>query len=47
MIRLQTVHGSCAALDGRAILILGPSGSGKSALALALMSLGALSLIHI
>lgn len=41
MIRLETVHGSCVALDGRAILILGPSGSGKSALALAMMSIGA------
>ncbi len=28
------------ALDGRAVLILGPSGSGKSALALQLMALG-------
>ncbi|MFV0513281.1 MAG: HPr kinase/phosphorylase [Jhaorihella sp.] len=35
------VHASCVALDGRALLIAGASGSGKSALALALMGLGA------
>lgn len=35
------VHASCVALDGRGLLILGPSGSGKSALALALMAYGA------
>ena len=35
------IHASAVALDGRALLILGPSGSGKSALALVLMSLGA------
>lgn len=35
------VHGSCVALNGRGLLILGPSGSGKSALALALMGMGA------
>jgi len=34
-------HGTAVALAGRGILILGPSGSGKSALALALMALGA------
>lgn len=34
------LHGSCVALDGRGVLILGPSGSGKSGLALQLMALG-------
>lgn len=37
----ETVHASCVALQGRAVLILGASGSGKSALALQLMVLGA------
>lgn len=36
-----TVHASCVALSGRALLIVGASGSGKSALALDLMALGA------
>jgi HPr kinase/phosphorylase len=36
-----TVHATCVALDGRGLLILGPSGSGKSALALQLMAHGA------
>ena len=36
-----TLHASCVALEGRAALIMGPSGSGKSALALDLMSRGA------
>jgi HPr kinase/phosphorylase len=36
----QTLHASAVALDGRAALITGPSGSGKSALALQLMALG-------
>lgn len=37
------VHASCVALaDGRGVLILGPSGSGKSALALRLIALGAM-----
>lgn len=35
------VHASCVSLSGRAVLIFGPSGSGKSALALQLMALGA------
>ncbi|MFB2595252.1 HPr kinase/phosphorylase [Paracoccus sp. p4-l81] len=36
-----TVHATTVAWDGRGLLILGPSGSGKSALALRLMALGA------
>jgi HPr kinase/phosphorylase len=36
-----TLHASAVAWQGRAALILGPSGSGKSALALNLMALGA------
>ncbi len=35
------VHASCVALDRRAVLLRGASGSGKSALALQLMALGA------
>jgi HPr kinase/phosphorylase len=35
------LHASCVAVDGRGLLILGPSGSGKSALALQMMALGA------
>jgi HPr kinase/phosphorylase len=35
------IHASCVALGARGLLILGPSGSGKSALALRLMALGA------
>jgi HPr kinase/phosphorylase len=35
------IHASCVALDGRAVLILGASGQGKSTLALQLMALGA------
>ncbi|HEX9858913.1 MAG TPA: HPr kinase/phosphatase C-terminal domain-containing protein [Paracoccaceae bacterium] len=35
------VHASCVASGGRGLLILGPSGSGKSELALALMGMGA------
>jgi HPr kinase/phosphorylase len=34
-------HASCVAVDGRAVLILGASGSGKSGLALQLIALGA------
>lgn len=37
----QLLHASCVAVDGRGLLILGPSGSGKSALALQLIALGA------
>lgn len=35
------LHASTIAIDGRALLITGPSGSGKSALALDLITLGA------
>lgn len=35
------LHASCVALDGRAVLITGASGSGKSALALGLLARGA------
>lgn len=35
------VHASCVALNGRGVLITGPSGSGKSLLALQLMAFGA------
>jgi HPr kinase/phosphorylase len=37
----ERLHASCVALGERGLLILGPSGSGKSALALRLMALGA------
>jgi HPr kinase/phosphorylase len=37
----QPLHASAVALCGRAALITGPSGSGKSALALELIALGA------
>jgi len=35
------VHASSVAVDGKAALIIGPSGSGKSALCLQLMAMGA------
>ncbi|WP_136645570.1 HPr kinase/phosphorylase [Tabrizicola sp. YIM 78059] len=35
------LHASCISVDGRGLLILGPSGSGKSSLALRLIALGA------
>ncbi len=35
------LHASCVAVSGRGLLIIGPSGSGKSALALHLIALGA------
>jgi serine kinase of HPr protein (carbohydrate metabolism regulator) len=38
----ETLHASCVAKDGRAILIAGRSGSGKSDLALRLIDRGAL-----
>ena len=37
----ETVHASCVAIGGRAVLIAGPSGSGKSDLALRLLDRGA------
>lgn len=37
----ETIHASCVAIAGRAILIAGPSGSGKSDLALRLIDRGA------
>lgn len=36
----ETVHASCIAMDGRAVLVSGPSGSGKSDLALRLIDRG-------
>ncbi|MEO0372988.1 MAG: HPr kinase/phosphatase C-terminal domain-containing protein [Pseudomonadota bacterium] len=38
---IETLHASCVALDGRAVLIRGASSSGKSGLALNLMAMGA------
>ena len=35
------LHASCVAVAGRAVLITGPSGSGKSSLALTLLAHGA------
>ena len=37
----ETIHASCVAIEGRAVLIDGPSGSGKSDLALRLIDRGA------
>lgn len=39
--RSEILHGTCVAIDDKAALILGPSGSGKSGLALSMMALGA------
>ncbi|MGE0417526.1 MAG: HPr kinase/phosphorylase [Acetobacteraceae bacterium] len=36
----QRVHGSCAARDGAAVLVIGPPGSGKSDLVLRLLAHG-------
>ena len=36
-----TLHATCVAVEGRGVLVTGPSGSGKSSLALALMAHGA------
>lgn len=38
----QIVHATCVALAGQGVLITGPSGSGKSGLALQLIALGAM-----
>lgn len=40
--RAARIHGSCVAVNGHGVLLLGASGSGKSSLALALMERGAL-----
>lgn len=40
MVPAETVHASCVAWQGRAVLILGGAGAGKSTLALQLMALG-------
>jgi len=37
----ETIHACCVAIDGRGVLIAGPSGSGKSDLALRLLDRGA------
>jgi HPr kinase/phosphorylase len=37
----EILHASCVAVDGRGLLILGPSSAGKSALAIRLIALGA------
>ncbi len=37
----QNIHASCVSFDGFGVLITGPSGSGKSSLALQLLALGA------
>jgi serine kinase of HPr protein (carbohydrate metabolism regulator) len=39
-ISAETLHASTVALDGRAVVIMGPSGSGKSDLALRLLDRG-------
>jgi len=39
--REDSFHASCVDVDGRGLLIQGPSGSGKSALAIRLVALGA------
>ncbi|MEO0486292.1 MAG: serine kinase [Pseudomonadota bacterium] len=35
------IHATCVAIDGKALLIAGPSGSGKSSLAIEMLALGA------
>ncbi len=37
----QILHATCVSVDGRGLLIMGPSGSGKSSLAIRLLALGA------
>lgn len=39
--RMQNIHATCVSFEGKGSLIVGASGSGKSALALELMALGA------
>ena len=39
--KAETLHATCVSIDGSGVLIVGPSGSGKSGLALQLMALGA------
>lgn len=38
----ETIHAGCIAIDGRGILLCGPSGSGKSDLAIRLIDRGAM-----
>ena len=38
---MERLHATCVALDGQAVLLIGSSGSGKSAVALDLISRGA------
>ncbi|MEC8006219.1 MAG: serine/threonine protein kinase, partial [Pseudomonadota bacterium] len=38
---MERVHGTCVAIDGAGVLLRGPSGSGKSDLALRLIDGGA------
>lgn len=38
----ETIHATCVAIGGRAVLLAGPSGSGKSDLALRLIDRGAM-----
>jgi HPr kinase/phosphorylase len=40
-VRSEILHATCVEAAGRGLLILGPSGSGKSALALQLLGMGA------
>ncbi len=37
----DNIHATCVDIDGKGVLILGPSGSGKSSLAISLITLGA------
>ena len=39
---MERVHGTCIAIDGDGVLLRGPSGSGKSDLALRLIDSGAM-----
>lgn len=41
MLTSETIHASCVSIAGEAVLIVGPSGSGKSDLALRLIDRGA------